>query len=454
MLRNGQMVKGSIQYIDEFGNGVFMVQKERVLVRNVMVKEEVSAIIEKRIQKGYVAKIKQIIKASNERIKPKCPIYERCGSCHLMHMKPEVQALYKKKQIEELCKKASLSNIKVTPVYPMKEPYHYRNKIIVGFQKDKQRRIQAGFYEEFSHKIIPYSSCVLHPTICDDIIQTIVTLMNKFRMDVYEEDKRKGLVRHVLLRYGEVSKQIMVVLVLQSNVFPARKNFVQSLREKHPEITTIVQNVNTRKTSVVLGGEERVLYGPGFIEDTLCEQRFRISAKSFYQINHAQTEVLYKTAIGLLNLNGSEKVIDAYCGIGTIGMYASNFVKEVIGVELNKDAVEDAKQNAQLNSIKNIRFLCDDAGNFMRKLANKKERMDVVIMDPPRSGSSEEFIQSVATLRVQQVLYISCNPESQIRDIKVFQRFGYQIQGDMIPVDLFPFTNHVESVVLLTKVQK
>lgn len=451
MLRNNQVVKGSIQYIDEFGNGVMKVQKETVLLRNVMVGEEVSAIIEKRIQKGYVGVVKQIIKASKDRVKPTCPIYDRCGSCHMMHLSSSAQCTQKKKMIEGLCKKEKLETIEVQAVKAMKHPYQYRNKIIVGFQKDKQRKIQVGFYEEFSHKIIPYTTCLLHPKICDDIIASIVALMNKFRLEVYDEDKRRGLLRHVIVRYGKVSKQIMVVLVINSNVFPARKNFVQALKEKHPEITTIVQNVNSRKTSVVLGDDERVLYGQGYIEDELCGHRFRISAKSFYQINHAQTEVLYKTAIDLLSLKGHERIIDAYCGIGTIGMYASSYVKEVIGVELNKDAVNDALRNAQLNEIKNIRFLCDDAGKYMRKLASKKENIDVVIMDPPRSGSSEEFIESVAMLKVQQVLYISCNPQTQLRDLKQFKKLGYQVQGDLIPVDMFPFTNHVESVVLMSR---
>ncbi|MGX8834454.1 23S rRNA (uracil(1939)-C(5))-methyltransferase RlmD [Amedibacillus sp. YH-ame6] len=450
MLKEGQIVKGTIKYIDEFGNGVLVQGKDHVLLRNVFVNEEVSAIIKKRIQKGYVAQIKQMIKPSKDRVKPECGIYERCGSCHLMHMKKDVQSKYKKNMIEELCKKAKLS-IKVEDVCTMKDPYHYRNKIIVGFQKDKQRHIQAGFYEEFSHRIIPYKDCHLHPSICDEIIQTITRLLEKFRVELYNEDKRSGMLRHVLIRYGKISKQIMVVLVVQSNVFPARKNFIQVLLKEHPEITTIIQNVNSRKTSVVLGNEERVLYGQGYIEDTLCGCTYRISAKSFYQINHEQTEVLYKMAIERLHLQGNEKVLDAYCGIGTIGMYASQFAKEVIGVEINKDAIADAKVNAKLNAIHNIHFQCDDAGKYMQKMAAKREKLDVVIMDPPRNGSSEAFIQSVAMLKVKEVLYISCNPETQIQDIKLFQKMGYQTEGTMQLVDMFPFTEHVESIVKLVR---
>ena len=239
----------------------------------------------------------------------------------------------------------------------------------------------------------------------------------------------KGLSGHVVVRYGAVSKQIMIVLVLNSNVFPARRNFIQELRKRFPQITTIVQNVNTRKTSVVLGDEERVLYGPGYIEDVLCGMTFRISAKSFYQINHEQTEVLYQRSVELLELSGKETVLDAYCGIGTIGMYVSRFVKQVIGVEINRDAVEDAKINAKINQISNIRFVCEDAGRYMTRLAAEKKRLDVVIMDPPRSGSSEDFIKSLVRMKPKQVLYISCNPQTQIRDCQMFERMGYRVQG-------------------------
>ena len=236
-------------------------------------------------------------------------------------------------------------------------------------------------------------------------------------------------------------------------MFPARKNFIQELRRRYPQITTIVQNVNTRKTSVVLGDEERVLYGPGYIEDVLCGMTFRISAKSFYQINHEQTEVLYQRSVELLKLNGGETVLDAYCGIGTIGMYVSRFLKQVIGVEINGDAVKDARINAKINQINNIRFVCDDAGRYMSRLAAEKKRLDVVIMDPPRSGSSEEFIKSLVRMKPSQVLYISCNPQTQIRDLQVFERMGYRVQGEMVPVDLFPHTVHVETVVRLSRVK-
>lgn len=451
MLKMNQLIKGVISSVDEAQSGILRAGKDNIFVRHVLLNEEVKVKIMKRIQKGYVGEIVEITKPSPARRNVPCPIFERCGSCQMLHMSEQAQSEYKKKYVEKLCKEAKGLSLRVQDVKVMKEPYHYRNKMIIGFKKDRQHKTQAGFYEEFSHNIIPYKTCLLHPQVCDEIVATIVELMSKFRVEPYEEDRRRGLLRHVLLRYGETSGQIMVVLILNNQVFPARKNFVNALLKAHPQITTIVQNVNTRKTSVVLGDQERVLYGPGFIEDTLCGLTFRISAKSFYQINHAQTDVLYTAAVDLLKLKGNETVLDAYCGIGTIGMYVSKFAKQVIGVEINKNAIADAKINAGINKIKNIRFICDDAGKFMSKLANKREHLDVVIVDPPRSGSSEEFIKSLASMHPRQVLYISCNPQTQMRDLQLFKKYGYCVSSNLMPVDLFPHTFHVEVACLLVR---
>ena len=423
MLKIKQMVSGVITGMDEAHNGLLRIGKDIVLVRHVLKQEEVRVRIVRRIAKGYIGEVVEIKRASPFRIPVKCPIYEHCGSCQLLHMNALGQRVFKNQSMQALCDRAKGMKLQTEDIVMMEEPWQYRNKMIIGFQKDRQRRIQAGFYEEFSHRIIPYKRCPLHPEVCDSIIAGIVELMGKLHIEPYNEDQRKGLIRHVVVRYGAVSKQIMIVLVLNSNVFPARRNFIQELRKRFPQITTIVQNVNTRKTSVVLGDEERVLYGPGYIEDVLCGMTFRISAKSFYQINHEQTEVLYQRSVELLELSGKETVLDAYCGIGTIGMYVSRFVKQVIGVEINRDAVEDAKINAKINQISNIRFVCEDAGRYMTRLAAEKKRLDVVIMDPPRSGSSEEFIKSLVRMKPKQVLYISCNPQTQIRDLQMFERW-------------------------------
>lgn len=453
MLSINKVVSGRIQTLEENGYGILQVQRDRVYVKGVLPQEEVKVKIIKKLRDGYVGNVIEITKKGKGRVKSNCGIYEKCGSCHLLHCAYEEQLQLKKVHIEKAIQTSSLTNIRVHDVLGMKEPYAYRNKIIVGFTKGRDRKVRAGFYEEYSHNIIPFTHCLLHDEVCDRIIQSICSLMEKQRMEPYDENRRKGFLRHVVIRKGSISKQIMVVLVVNASTFPARKSFVQALVKLHPEITTIIQNVNSRKTSVVLGNEERVLYGKGYIEDTLCGYTFRISAKSFYQINHDQCEVLYEKALSLCAFTGQERVLDAYCGIGTIGMYASSFVKDVIGVELNKDAVQDAKNNAVLNKIKNIHFIAEDAGKFMVKAASQHQRFDVIIMDPPRSGSTREFMDACAKLNPKKILYISCDPMTQLRDLEYFKKIGYYTK-DMHLVDMFPNTQHVESVVLMSRVDK
>ena len=293
-------------------------------------------------------------------------------------------------------------------------------------------------------------SCLIEDQKADEIIVTIRSMLRSFKIRVFDEDTGYGLLRHVLIRRGFTTGEILVVLVTASPVFPSKNNFVKALREKHPEITTIVQNINGRSTSMVLGDKEHVLYGKGYIEDVLCGLRFRISSRSFYQINSVQTEKLYGKAMELAELTGKETVLDAYCGIGTIGLIASKHAGKVIGVELNQDAVRDAVQNAKKNGITNAQFFCNDAGRFMSHMAGRSESADVVFMDPPRSGSTEEFIDAVALMQPKRVVYISCGPDTLARDLKVFAKHGYRAK-EAWPVDLFGWTGHVETVTLLTR---
>lgn len=375
----------------------------------------------------------------------KCQIFKQCGSCAYLNQEYAAQLNIKKEYCQDLLNKANLKHIKVHDVISEHDPYYYRNKVMVGFN----RQNQPGFYEENSHRIIPYKECLLHDQESDLIIQKISSMLKKFRIQIYQEDKRKGFLRHVYIRRAVKTNQTMVVLVTTSLIFPGSKQFVKELTSAFPSIKTIVLNQNTRKTSIVLGNDEKVIYGKGYIEDILCGLKFKISPKSFYQINHDQCETLYYKALELLDLKGNETLIDTYCGIGTIGMVASKKAKQVIGVELNKDAIKDAIFNAKNNEIKNIRFVCDDASNFMVDLAKQQTKIDAIIMDPPRSGTDQRFIDSVASLKPKKVIYISCDPSTQVRDIALFKKIGYEA-NEMYPVDLFPHTKHVESIVLLT----
>lgn len=338
----------------------------------------------------------------------------------------------------------------VRPIIGMEEPYHYRNKVHAVFGLDRKNNPISGIYKEGTHRILPVDSCLIEDQKADEIIVTIRSMLRSFKIRVFDEDTGYGLLRHVLIRRGFTTGEILVVLVTASPVFPSKNNFVKALREKHPEITTIVQNINGRSTSMVLGDKEHVLYGKGYIEDVLCGLRFRISSRSFYQINSAQTEKLYAKAMELAELTGNETVLDAYCGIGTIGLIASKHAGKVIGVELNQDAVRDAVQNAKKNGITNAQFFCNDAGRFMSHMAARGESADVVFMDPPRSGSTEEFIDAVALMQPKRVVYISCGPDTLARDLKIFAKHGYRAK-EAWPVDLFGWTGHVETVCLLSK---
>ena len=334
----------------------------------------------------------------------------------------------------------------------MEDPYYYRNKVHATYKHMRNGDIAVGRYEESSHRLVPIESCQIEDQKADEVIQTIRKLAKSFKIKIFNEDSGYGLLRHVLIRTGRKTGEMLVVLVVASPVFPSKNNFVKALRKEHPEITSIVLNINDKKTSMILGERNIVLYGKGYIQDELCGYTFRISPHSFYQVNPVQTERLYKKAIRLADLKGKEKVLDAYCGIGTIGMIASKQAKEVIGVELNRDAIRDAIGNAKGNGVKNIRFYQADAGAFMVSMAEQGEKVDVVFMDPPRAGSDEAFLQSVVKLAPKKVVYISCNPETLARDLGYLTKKKYKVTK-ICPVDMFPFTDHCEVITCLQRVE-
>lgn len=375
-----------------------------------------------------------------------CPVADKCGGCSWIN-KPYVEQLKnKEKQLKELL----VPFCKVEGVIPMEHPEHYRNKVHAVFGENRYHDAISGIYEQKSHRIVPVDSCLIENAKADEIIVSIRGLLKSFHIRPYNEDAGYGLLRHVLIRTGHVTGQIMVVLVLASPILPSKNNFVKALLKLHPEITTVVINVNNRNTSMVLGDKEHVIYGKGYIEDELCGKRFRISPRSFYQVNPVQTEILYGKALEYAGLTGKETVVDAYCGTGTIGMIASDKAAKVIGVELNADAVRDARNNAKANQIRNIQFYQNDAGKFLVEMAGQGAKVDVVLMDPPRSGSTEEFMNSVAQIGPERIVYVSCNPETLVRDLKYFKKKGYRVAKG-VGVDMFPFTEHVETVVLLSK---
>ena len=375
-----------------------------------------------------------------------CPFSRECGGCRILQQSYEADLKDKQKMVDGLFKKFC----HVEQIIGMEQPNYYRNKVNVVFDHDKKGNPISGVFEEGSHRVVPIENCLIHNQKADAIIASIRGMLKSFKIKTYDVDSDYGLLRNVLIKTGFASGEIMVVLVISSPILPSKNNFVKALLAQHPEITTIVVNVNDKKNSMVLGNKEQVIYGKGFIEDTLSGKVFRISPKSFYQVNPAQTEILYKKAFAMAGLTGTETVVDAYCGIGTIGLIASDHANKVIGVELNKDAVRDANINAKRNDVKNIEFYKNDAGEFMSQMAIQKEVVDVVFMDPPKTGSNEQFMDALALLKPKKVVYISCNPITLERDLNYLTMKGFKAEK-LIPVDMFPWTGHVETVVGLRR---
>lgn len=384
---------------------------------------------------------------SNRKKQALCPVAKKCGGCRYTDTPYKEQLKIKQKRAEQLIKEFG----KVKPILGMDEPAHYRNKVHAVFDFQKGKGIVSGIYQEKSHRVVPVEGCLLEEERAGKIILSIRELAKSFKIKAYDEDSGYGLLRHVLVRVGHATGEIMVVLVLGSPVLPSKKNFVNELCKLHPEITTILINVNNKRTSMVLGAKEQVIYGKGYIEDVLCGKRFKISAKSFYQVNSVQTEVLYRQAAQYAGLTGKETVVDAYCGIGTIALSVAEQAGKVIGVELNGDAVRDAVANAKRNQIKNADFYQNDAGRFLTQMAEAGEKVDVVFMDPPRSGSTKEFLDALIRISPKRVVYISCEPQTLARDLQYLTaNSGYRME-EAVPVDMFPFTEEIEMVCLLSQ---
>lgn len=375
-----------------------------------------------------------------------CPAAKKCGGCDLQGIDYAQQLMQKDRQLKKL-----LSGLvkELHPILGMGDPAHYRCKVNAAFGLDRKGKPVLGRYEKNSHRIVQTPSCMIEDETANEIAGTIFRLLSSFRIRVYDEDSGYGFLRHVQIRRGFSTGQYMVTLVCTDPVFPSKQNFVKALRAHFPQISTIVLNINDRHTSMVLGERNITLYGKGYIEDTLCGCTFRISPGSFYQVNPAQTQRLYETAIQYAHLTGNEHVLDAYCGTGTIGIIAAQSAKQVTGVELNADAVRDAIWNARRNKVQNIRFVKRDATDYMEEISSGNST-DVLILDPPRSGTTPRFIEAAARMSPERIVYVSCSPDTLARDLKLFRKEGYRAK-EAQGVDCFPYTSHIECVCQLER---
>ncbi len=375
-----------------------------------------------------------------------CPFVKSCGGCQLLTVPYNKQLEQKQQTVAKLMAPYG----KCSPIIGMDEPYYYRNKAIATFAPIGKNKFQLGIYAQKSHKVIPIKDCLLQNESLNQVMEAVAQAAAECHLPAYDEDRHSGLLRHVVLRSSRSTGDVLCTIVTAAPTFPGSNNFVKALRKRCPQVSTVVQNINPAKTSSVLSPYYKVLYGSGYIMDELCGLNFSISSRSFYQVNPVQTEILYTKAIEMAQLSGKERVLDTYCGIGTIGLCAASHCKEVLGVEVNGDAVRDAVANAKHNHIKNARFIEQDATRFMMELASHGEKVDAIFMDPPRSGSTPEFLKAAAKMAPKRIVYISCDPNTQARDLALVTKLGYKVQA-IQPVDLFPHTSHCENIVLLCR---
>ena len=438
------IIKGKCVDISSEGKGVIKTVYGVVFVDSLLLGEEAEIEITYAGKGVSYGEIKKLLTFSKDRIQPKCPIATACGGCVFQNATYEYELRYKKHKVEEALKRIGhIDNPTLNDVIGMDNPEHYRNKIQIPFGKIN-KHIVYGFYKSKTHKIIPIKQCNIEDVKAGPVLETIAKLMEEFHIDPYNEDYRTGIVRHVLIRTSLSTNEIMVVLVCNVDTFPGRNNFIKELVKRCPQISTIIYNTNKRDTNVILGDSDKTLFGKGFITDEILGLKFNISSQSFFQVNPIQVQKLYKTALNYANLDENDTVLDAYAGVCTIGLLAAPHVKKVTSVEVVKSAVINGVNNARLNNINNIEIIEADCTEYINK---KMPHFDVVIMDPPRKGSTPEFLSAIKKIKPSRIIYISCEPSTLARDLEMLKDL-YTIEN-IQPVDMFPRSFHVETVVLL-----
>ena len=454
LLKKNDEITLTIDAMTAEGSGIGRHEGLAVFVPNTAVGDTVLCHIIKAKKNYAVGKAFKIFTPSPDRVEPDCPVAAQCGGCCFRHVSYEAELRYKRQRVEDAFSRIAHLDAEVLPVLGPPDTLRYRNKAQFPVQLDRDQNPTFGFYAQNSHRVVPCEDCLLQPALFGDVLTVVRDWIIRRGITVYDEETRSGLLRHVYIRQGHYSKQLMVCLVVNGapSVSVPRVSFLtDALKETIPGFVSLSVNYNPSKTNVILGREEEVLYGDGYMEDTLLGRTFRVSPQSFYQVNTPQAEVLYSLAADHAGLTGEEVLLDLYCGTGTIGLTMADRCKHLYGVEIVADAVEDARRNAAANGVTNATFLCGDAADAAARLKADGVKADVVLVDPPRKGLSEQLIETIADLDPQRVVYISCDPATLARDCARFADKGWHIAAPVRPVDLFPRTAHVESVVLLTK---
>ncbi|MEH7099948.1 23S rRNA (uracil(1939)-C(5))-methyltransferase RlmD [Bacillus velezensis] len=432
------------------GAGVAKVQGFPIFVPNAL-PEEKAQIKVTRVKKGFAfGRLIELKEESPHRTDAPCPIYKQCGGCQLQHMTYEGQLLFKQKQVKDVLErigKLALSNVTVHPTLGMEDPWNYRNKAQVPVG-EREGGLVAGFYQQRSHDIIDMSACMIQQSKNDKAVQAVKDICASYGVKAYNEERHKGWLRHIMVRYGVVTGEMMIVFITRTSDFPHKAKIIEDITAQFPHVKSIVQNINPNKTNVIFGDETNVIWGEEYIYDLIGDVKFAISARSFYQVNPEQTKVLYDRALEYAELQGEETVIDAYCGIGTISLFLAKQAKKVYGVEIVPEAIEDAKRNAELNGITNAEFAVGEAETVIPKWYEEGITADTLVVDPPRKGCDEALLRTIIDMKPKRVVYVSCNPGTLARDLRVLEDGGYQTL-EVQPVDMFPHTNHVECVAKL-----
>ncbi|MFA9558379.1 23S rRNA (uracil(1939)-C(5))-methyltransferase RlmD [Evansella sp. AB-rgal1] len=447
-VQKNQIVDVTFEDLTHDGAGVAKINGFPIFVQRALPGEASKVKIIK-VKKNYAfGRLMETVKESPFRVAAPCPIFEQCGGCQMQHMSYGGQLKFKQKQVQDVLERiGGITNVKVHPTFGMDEPWRYRNKAQVPFGEEEGGLI-AGFYAERSHRIIDMEACMIQNEKNDEVIKVVKDIAKKYGVRGYDDQKHKGTLRHVVTRHGKKTDELMVVIITKGKELPNKKNIVHEIREAIPNVKSIVQNINPKRTNVIFGDQTEVLWGEEVIYDFIGDIKFAISARSFYQVNPTQTEILYNKTLEYAGLTGHETVIDAYCGIGTISLFLAQKAKHVYGVEIVPEAITDAKNNAKLNNMDNVDFAVGEAEKVIPWWYSQGIRADVIVVDPPRKGCDEALLETIAKMKPERVVYVSCNPATLARDLKYLEGNGFETK-EVQPVDMFPHTTHVENVALL-----
>ena len=430
------------------GEGIAKIDGFTIFIPNAIKGEKIKVLIVKVLSSHAFGKIIEVIEKSEHRVEEDCATYKRCGGCNLRHIDYEETLNMKQRVVQNLVNKSLKNKIEVKPTWGMGNPYYYRNKLQFPVGKDKEGNAIVGVFANRTHEIIRLEESMIQERQATQIAKDVVNLINKYRVSVYDEKNQIGLIRHIVIKTGFRSREVMVILVINGEALPFQNEIVKELTEKYNEIASVVLNVNNKNTNVILGEKNINILGNGYIEDFLGEYSFKISPLSFYQVNPVQAEALYNIAIENTEISKQDIVFDLYCGIGTITLFASKNAKKVYGVEIVEQAIKDAKENAKMNNVENAEFIAGDTEQILTDLIdNKKIIPDIIIVDPPRRGLDNTTINNILKIKPKKVTYISCNPATLTRDLSLLEDL-YEIK--MIqPVDMFPITSHIDNIAIL-----